>query len=423
MVVLVACGAGRPQEPVLASSGGTPQPVPDPVPEPKTIAITPASASLVPGGSLRLTATVTGVSDTRVRFSTDSGAVDPGTGLFTAALEAGVAHVTAESLADPTLQAGATITIAADGQVYVRVQPDPVELAPGDVARLVATVTGTSDSSVTWSIEEGSAGGTIDGRGQYQAPAGEGTWHVVARSVADPSATGSATVISSVNLRDLGGPIAPEVNVTALFWGDPGAFPGDERAAMESLLGQIDGTPYLALIDQYMRGGKARARFAGTIVDPESPPAAIPDYGQISAQVCGQIAKAGRKPDPSDLYLVYLATGAPQTGFCAYHSSTTCDGVRVLFSLVPNPVQQGNCSFVGHLQCNGWSTAAQSAATFTVHELVETMTDPVGGAWTGPGHEVADKCYTEFPACVPVGTSGWELQAQWSNAAHACVVP
>ena len=60
-----------------------------------------------------------------------------------------------------------------------------------------AAVNGTSggqSSSVTWSVAEGAAGGTVDGTGLYTAPAAAGTYHVVATSVADPSKSSASAV-------------------------------------------------------------------------------------------------------------------------------------------------------------------------------------------------------------------------------------
>jgi hypothetical protein len=48
-------------------------------------------------------------------------------------------------------------------------------------------VTGAADPAVTWSVQEGAAGGTITPAGVYTLPADAGTWHVVATSRADPS--------------------------------------------------------------------------------------------------------------------------------------------------------------------------------------------------------------------------------------------
>ena len=49
-------------------------------------------------------------------------------------------------------------------------------------------------TDVTWSIQEGANGGSIDGSGRYTAPGNPGTFHVVATSVADGSKSATATV-------------------------------------------------------------------------------------------------------------------------------------------------------------------------------------------------------------------------------------
>ena len=44
-----------------------------------------------------------------------------------------------------------------------------------------------SPPTVTWSVQEGAAGGSVDASGRYTAPGTPGTFHVVATSVADAS--------------------------------------------------------------------------------------------------------------------------------------------------------------------------------------------------------------------------------------------
>jgi chitinase len=59
----------------------------------------------------------------------------------------------------------------------------------------VATVSGTIiNTNVSWSIVEGAAGGSITSGGIYTAPTTTGTFHVLAVSVADATASGEATV-------------------------------------------------------------------------------------------------------------------------------------------------------------------------------------------------------------------------------------
>ena len=58
-----------------------------------------------------------------------------------------------------------------------------------------ATVSGSNDAAVLWSVREGQAGGTVSPAGIYTAPSTAGTFHVVAASVADPSRSAEATVV------------------------------------------------------------------------------------------------------------------------------------------------------------------------------------------------------------------------------------
>ena len=84
-------------------------------------------------------------------------------------------------------------------------QPPPssvnVTLTPGSTSLLVktsttfaATVTGHSNTAVTYSVMEGTSGGNILSSGVYTAPAKPGSYTVRATSVADPSRHADATV-------------------------------------------------------------------------------------------------------------------------------------------------------------------------------------------------------------------------------------
>jgi hypothetical protein len=88
-----------------------------------------------------------------------------------------------------------------------------------------ATFTASNTSPVTWSIQEGAAGGTISASGVYTAPSVTGVYHIVATSNADPSftATATVTVISSctgtctppsISLNTQGAGLKPGASVT-----------------------------------------------------------------------------------------------------------------------------------------------------------------------------------------------------------------
>jgi chitinase len=79
--------------------------------------------------------------------------------------------------------------------VAVSVTPAVATLSLGGVQTFTATVTGTSNTSVTWSVQEGATGGTVTSSGTYTAPRVAGTYHVVATSNADATKKAVADVI------------------------------------------------------------------------------------------------------------------------------------------------------------------------------------------------------------------------------------
>ena len=74
--------------------------------------------------------------------------------------------------------------------VSVSISPTSATLAVGATQQFSATVTGSANTSVTWSATLGS----VDASGLYTAPAAAGTDTVIATSVADPTKSASASV-------------------------------------------------------------------------------------------------------------------------------------------------------------------------------------------------------------------------------------
>jgi Glycosyl hydrolases family 39/Bacterial Ig-like domain (group 2) len=168
------------------------------------VGVSPASATVAVNQKQQFTATVSGATNPSVTWSVDNvlgGSSTMGTvsssGLYTAPAAAGQHTVTATSVQDPTRSASAQVTVKAN-PVAVSVAPSAATLAPGQTQQFQATVTNTSNTNVTWSVD-GTAGGsaqigTIAANGLYTAPATAGTHTVTAISQADASASGSAQV-------------------------------------------------------------------------------------------------------------------------------------------------------------------------------------------------------------------------------------
>src|SRR5262249_696417 len=82
--------------------------------------------------------------------------------------------------------------------VPVSLSPASAVIAPQGTFQFSATVSGAAPSTaVTWAVQEGAPGGSIDASGKYTAPGTEGFFHVVVTSVADPSRTAVSTVLVS----------------------------------------------------------------------------------------------------------------------------------------------------------------------------------------------------------------------------------
>jgi hypothetical protein len=160
---------------------------------PVSVAVNPNSLLLNPGSSYAFSANVTGGSSSAVNWSvqegTSGGSITPG-GLYVAPTTAGTFHVVATSQADASKSATATVTVS----VEVSVKPTSATITIGDTLLLTANVLGSANPAVTWSVQEGAAGGTITSAGLYTPPNAAGTFHVVATSQADPTKSASAAV-------------------------------------------------------------------------------------------------------------------------------------------------------------------------------------------------------------------------------------
>jgi hypothetical protein len=174
------------------------------------VALTPPSTTIAAGGTAQFTATVTPTTgNTGVTWSVDGaaagnatvGTISPG-GLYTAPSQVGMHTVTATSMADTTKSASATVTVTAAG-VTVSILPTSAIILTGTTQQFAATVQGTTNTAVTWSVDSVSGGnsgsGTVNASGLYTAPAQAGSHTVTATSVADTTKSASATVTVNLN--------------------------------------------------------------------------------------------------------------------------------------------------------------------------------------------------------------------------------
>lgn len=104
----------------------------------------------------------------------------------------GTANITVQLKANPAISATATVKVKAQ-LVTVAISPTTLTVNQNASAPFTARVTGTTNTAVTWSVQEANAGIITPG-GVYTAPSTAGTYHVVATSVADPDKSAVAVV-------------------------------------------------------------------------------------------------------------------------------------------------------------------------------------------------------------------------------------
>jgi hypothetical protein len=200
-----------------------------------TISVTPAAVSVLLGSPQIFSATVTNVSNTNVIWAVNgvaggdaiSGTINP-SGVFTApngVPAPGPIVVQATSVADMTKSAAATVAIASDVAVSVAPQPVPVELGASRVMAATISSLGNPNRAVNWMVAgagcAASACGTVDTTGTYTAPQIQvipPNVTITAVSVADPTRTGSATIIlSSIFSLSVSGPATVTAGASANF--------------------------------------------------------------------------------------------------------------------------------------------------------------------------------------------------------------
>ncbi|WP_331346231.1 DUF4397 domain-containing protein [Cellvibrio sp. UBA7661] len=101
--------------------------------------------------------------------------------------------------------------------VSISINPATATIKAGATQSFTASVTGTKNTAVSWSVVEAN-GGSVTSSGVYTAPAAAGTYHVTATSVADKKKSATATVTVTPLQKTMvrvfhASPDAPKVNL------------------------------------------------------------------------------------------------------------------------------------------------------------------------------------------------------------------
>lgn len=244
-----------------APAGGTPTV--------SSVTVSPATPTVSGSTTQQFTATVAGTNNPGqgVTWAASAGTINS-SGLFTAPAATASSQsitITATSTVDNTKSGTATVTVPATGAppvtyTGVSVSPSTATVVGLATRQFTATVSGTGafSTTVTWSVDGGSANGTINSSGLYTAPAaGVSARNIVVRAVAaDGTTAGTAAVtvpaaagsgsFTSARLRNGSG--GYQINQSVRYEWHPGARIGQSSGnVFQEGVGTTDAQGRLAM--------------------------------------------------------------------------------------------------------------------------------------------------------------------------------
>jgi hypothetical protein len=240
------------------------------------------------------------------------------------------------------------------------------------------------------------------------------------------------------------GPISPQPAVYLVFWGSQWSNdPAGAAPALQSFFSGLYGTAdtWGTIMNQYCEGlarGTSTCGTGGTHVQhPTSTPlagvwfdgaAAAPSSASASQLAAEAVAAAqhfGNTTQSSNVnaqYVIASASGThpdgfPNSGFCAWHSSTSSTSGTLAYTNLPYVPDLG----AGACTTLTSATALDGYFSTESHEYAESVTDlwPARGWLNSRGAEIADACVA-LDARLTLSTGTFDVQGIWSNDANGC---
>ena len=400
------------------------------------VAVSPASVSLVAGQQRQFSATVTGSTNTAVRWSLSSpiGTIST-SGLYTAPATIATAQnvsVIATSVADGSKSGSGVITLSPT--VAVAVSPASVSLGAGQQRQFSATVTGSTNAAVRWSLS--SPIGTISTSGLYTAPATITTAQTVsaiATSVADSSKASSGvitlvpTVAVTVSPASVSLGAGQQRQFTAssngvlasVTWSMSPAVGSITTTGLYTAPASISGTQIITVQAVSTTSKTVVGTASVTLVPASSPSSSVPPsngysvrFQQVSTGLqVNWTAPAGRTRDS----IMLTSPGAPDWW---YLSSKAVRGTSGTFT-VPLPAAVGEYEFRYYLGDKKYSVAAKSEIyangvsgfSLTPSQTAATSGQSINISFTAPAGRPGGWDGDMISLCL-VGTGG-DQPATW----------
>jgi hypothetical protein len=233
-----------------------------------------------------------------------------------------------------------------------------------------------------------------------------------------------------------GGPVMLTTVTYAIFWepaklqsGTASPVPAAFNPLMAQFFRDVGGHGLYTDLTQYyeVAGGVKQyvqnsSTFGGSVVDTDPYPKAgsqcsteknCVDQAQLQAEIQHEMSLHSWTAGPTHTFFIFTEPSedscdssgcaySPTTGYCATHYNAPVGAVQLIYSVLPYviPAYCGNYQGSSNtlLPSPNNNQAIDGQIDNTVHELMESATDPVNGTgWTdNTGSEIGDKCASSY---------------------------
>jgi len=289
-------------------------------------------------------------------------------------------------------------------QVVVQITPTSVTLAPGGSRTFAATVTGSTNTSVTWTC----SAGTIDQSGTYIAPTTTGSYTVTATSAADHSvkAVSQVTVSSSSVVSVTISPSSESVGL-----GGQVQFAATVRGSTNTAvtwsttLGKIDSNGLFTAPN----AASSCTVTATSVADSSASAKAIVTVTSVGVQITPSAPSIGTNQslqfsatvtNASSQAVTWTATGGTISSSGLYHAGSAAGSYSVTATSVSNPSSYATVTVtVNAISVSVTPTTATVVTSQTQQFLAKvTGTSSTGVSWTTTGGTINSSGLLTAPA-------------------------
>ncbi len=229
------------------------------------------------------------------------------------------------------------------------------------------------------------------------------------------------------NMTYHAGPVQHTQKIFTIFWAGPsGSFLSGYQTTINQFVQDLNGSPYYATASQYndtVGYISTGLVYGGTWLDTTN---AIPNVNVSYADLLAEVNRAkianGWTSDANSYFQVYTPSGYLSTisGICGLHWFANPAIGQILYP-------QAGC-----FESSPWPNGqvVDAAINVSAHEILETVTDPLGNAWyyVDTSGENGDLCNFNFGARAADGSNAtlngrnYIIQQEWSNAVSGCAM-